>query len=83
MKISLIKSKNDKQSFNLAKGLGLNVVELEENEEIDDKIKKLISKHYTNIIITNEVAGFSEDIITKYRNDSNVNIYIAPSKRSN
>ena len=83
MKISLIKSKNDKQSFNLAKGLGLNVVELEENEEIDDKIKKLISNHYTNIIITNEVAGFSEDIITKYRNDSNVNIYIAPSKRSN
>ena len=83
MRISLIKSKNDTRSFNLAKGIGRNVVELEENEEVDKKINELILNNCTNIIITNEVAGFSEDIITKYKNSNNVNIYIAPSKRSN
>lgn len=83
MRISLIKSKKDIQSFNFAKGLGMNVVELENNEEVDQKINELISNNCTNIIITSEVAGFSEDIITKYKNSNNVNIYIAPSKRSN
>lgn len=83
MRISLIKSKNDTRSFNLAKGIGMNVVELEENEEVDKKINELILNNCTNIIITNEVAGFSEDIITKYKNSNNVNIYIAPSKRCN
>ena len=83
MRISLIKSKKDVQSFNLAKSFGMNVVELEENEEIDEKISELISNDCTNIIITNEVAGFSEDIITKYKTSNNVKIYIAPSKRSN
>ena len=83
MKISLIKSRKDTQSFNLAKGFGFNVVELEENEEIDNKIKELIENNYDNIILSSEVAGFSEDIITKYKTDKNINIYIAPSKRNN
>ena len=39
MKISLIKSKKDVQSFNLAKSFGMNVVELEENEEIESNKK--------------------------------------------
>ena len=83
MKISLIKSSKDKQSFNLAKGLGFYVIELEENEEVDNKIKELIEKDYNSIILSSEVAGFSEDIIKKSKTDKNINIYIAPSKRNN
>lgn len=83
MKISLIKSRNDKASFNVAKGLGMKVVELERNEEIDNKIKELVEEDYKNIVLTSEVAGFSEDIIKKYVNDKDINIYIAPNKRSN
>lgn len=83
MRISLIKSANDKKSFNLAKGLGFNVIELEENEEVDNKIKELIENNYNSIILSSEVAGFSEDIIKKYNTDKNINIYIAPSKRNN
>ena len=78
VKISLIKSNRDKESFNLAKGFGMKVVELEQNEEVDNKIKELIEADYKNIVLSSEVAGFSEDIIKKYRNDKNINIYIAP-----
>ena len=81
MKISLIKSKNDKESFNFAKGIGMNVIELNKNEEIDSTINELVKKNYKNIVITNEVAGFSEDIIKKYSYDKDINIYITPSKR--
>lgn len=81
MKISLIKSSNDKESFIIAKGLGMNVIELKDNEEVDLEIKRQIKNDCRNIILSNEVAGFSEDIIKKYRVDKNVNIYIAPSKR--
>ncbi len=82
MKISLIKSTKDKNSFNFAKGIGMKVVELEKNEEVDEKIEELIKNDYKNIILSNEVAGFSEDIIKKYGNSKDINIYIAPSKRS-
>lgn len=61
----------------------MKVVELEQNEEVDNTIKELIENDYKNIVLSSEVAGFSEDIIKKYRNDKNINIYIAPSKRSN
>lgn len=81
MKMSLIKSKNDKESFNLAKSIGMNVIELDDNERIDDEIKKLIDLNCKSIVISNEVAGFSEDIIKKYKYDKNINIYITPSKR--
>ena len=80
MKISLIKSVKDKESFTLAKSFGMKIVELKNNEDVDIKIQELINNNYKSIILTNEIAGFSEDIIKKYRTDKNINIYIAPSK---
>ena len=59
----------------------MNVIELEQNEEVDSKINELVKNNYKNIILSNEVAGFSEDIIKKYSNNKDINIYIAPSKR--
>ena len=49
-------------------------------QETDNKIKELINKNYDFIIVTSEIAGFSEDIIKKYDKDRNVNIIIARDK---
>lgn len=81
MKVSLIKSNKDKHSFNFAKSIGMNVIELEQNEEVDNVIEELVNDEYKSIILSNEIAGFSEDIIKKYANNKQVKIYIAPSKR--
>lgn len=81
MKISLIKSKNDTSSFKMFKGLGFDVIELDDLEQTDEEIRKLAQNEYDTIVLTNEVAGFSEDIIKKYRNVEDINIVIAPSKR--
>ena len=81
MRISLIKSNKDTESFLLAKGLGMKVVELEDNEDVDNQISKLIQNNYKNIILTSEIAGFSEDIIKKYKNDDNIKIFITTNKR--
>lgn len=81
MKISLIKSCKDTESFLMAKGLGFKVIELENYDDVDNQISKLIQDKYNNIILTSEIAGFSENIIKKYKNDENIKIYITPSKR--
>ena len=43
-------------------------------------MKELIGKNYDTIILSNEVAGFSEDIIKKYQKDKNVKIVISLDK---
>jgi len=45
-----------------------------------EKLKELINQNYTTIVMTNEVAGFSESIIKKYNKTDGVNIIITPSK---
>ena len=60
----------------------MKVIELEQNDEVDNTIEVLIQNNCTSIVLSNEVAGFSEDIIKKYKNDKNVNIYIAPSRKN-
>lgn len=37
-------------------------------------------KNRDTIILTNEVASFSEDIIKKYNKNENINIIITPNK---
>lgn len=81
MKVSYIKSKNDLESFKIPKILGINVVELENVEKVDENINELVNKKYNTIVLSNEVAGFSESIIKKYYNSKDINIIIAPSKR--
>jgi len=80
MKISCIKSNNDSQSFNFLKSIGCNIIELSDLENVDNEISNLIDNKCKTIILSNVVAGFSEDIIKKYRNKEDINIIIAPSK---
>ena len=78
MAISWIKSSNDKKSFKVFKNLGMDVYELDDLEKIDEKIKELVQQKYDTIVISNEVAGFSGDLIKKYTKSENINIIIAP-----
>ncbi len=80
MKISWLKYKNDETSFKFFKNIGFDVFDIENLEETDSKIAELVDKQYRTIVISNEVAGFSEDIIKKYAKNDNVNIIIAPIK---
>ena len=80
MKISWIKYEKDDRSFKVPERLGFDVFSLEDPETTDSKIEELIKKRYDTIILTNEIAGFSEDIIRKYSRDRNISIIIARDK---
>lgn len=80
MKMSWIKYEKDNISFNVPEKLGFDVFKLQEPEQADNKIKELIDKRYDTIILTSEIAGFSEDIIKKYNKDRSVSIIIAKDK---
>ena len=77
MKISFIKYEKE-AGYNLAQILGMNVEKIEEPEEVDKKIQELKQQKYTTIVISNELASFSEDIISKYKYDASFNIVILP-----
>lgn len=81
MKFSCIKYKNDNNSFKFFKRIGVEVYELDDPEQVDFKIRELAHNNCRTIIISNELAGFSEDIIKKYRRSDDVNIIIAASRR--
>lgn len=83
MEISWLKSSKDNKSFKLFKGLGMDVYEIDDLDKTDEKIKELIEEKYNTIVISNEVASFSGDIIKKYSKTKNINIIIAPSKKNN
>lgn len=80
MKISCIKSDKDNESFNFFKSIGCNIIELKDLDKVDNEIKNLVDEKYKTIILSNDVAGFSEDIIKKYRKTEDINIIIAPRK---
>ena len=80
MKISWIKYEKDDISFKVPEKLGFDIFKIENPELTDNKIKELINKRYDTIILTNEIAGFSEDIVKKYSRDRNINIIIARDK---
>lgn len=80
MAISWLKSTNDNKSFKIFKSLGMDVYEIDDLDETDKKIKELVDKKYSTIVISNELASFSEDIIKKYSKKENINIIIAPGK---
>ena len=78
--MSCINYGNDETSFKVPEKLGFDVFKLVEPEQADNKIKELIDKRYDTIILTSEIAGFSEDIIKKYNKDRNISIIIARDK---
>lgn len=79
MKISFIKYEKE-EDFKIPKLFGMNVEEIKKPEQIDEKIEELKKQKYTTIVIPNELASFSEDIISKYKYDNSLNIIIMPSK---
>ena len=79
MAISWLKSSNDKKSFKVFRNLGMDVYEIKDLEKTDEKIKELVEQKYDTIIISNEVASFSSDIVKKYTKTEDINIIIAPS----
>ncbi len=80
MRISWLKSSNDNKSFKIFKNLGFDVYEIRDLDKTDEKIKELVDQKYTTIVLSNEVASFSGDIINKYNKKENINIFIAPKK---
>ena len=80
MKISWLKYEKDKKSFRLPQALGFDVFLLNDLDKTDETMKKLIQQHYDTIVLSNEVAGFSEDIIKKYQKDKEIIIVISLDK---
>lgn len=81
MKMILMKSANDNKSYRIFEKLGIDTCRLEDLEKTDEKLTEFVKEKYTTIIMTNEVASFSENIIKKYKKSENVNIYITPDKK--
>ena len=82
MNIAFLKYKNDKTKFELAKRIGFKVIETEDLEKTDEYIEKLVNARYKTIVISNEIASFSEKLMKKYQYSENVKIVIAPSNRN-
>ena len=78
MKLSWIKLTEDDQNFKVPEKLGMHIEYLKAPEQIDEKLAELVKEEYDTIMITNELAGFSEDIIKKYYEDETVKIIISP-----
>ena len=76
MKISWIKYQEDNKNFKFIERLGIEVIKIDSQEKIDNKIKELIEAEKNTIIITQELAGFSEDIIKKYSKNKDIKIII-------
>ena len=67
-------------NFKMAEKLGMRVERLSEPEEIDNKMAELVNEKYDTIILSNELAGFSSDIVKKYQNNPDINIIIGTRK---
>lgn len=80
MKRAFMKYSKDTKSFNFFKLMGENVIELENPETVDNEMEKLYKNNYRTIILTNELANFSQDIIKKYNTFKDISIIIAPKK---
>lgn len=81
MKISWIKYDKDNKDFRIAERLGMDVYRIQSPEEVDNKMSELVKDNYKTIVLSNEVAGFSEDIIKKYQNNKDINIIISPRRQ--
>ena len=80
MKISWIKEEKDNKNFMVAEKLGMAVHRLNNPEDVDKTMEELIKQKCNMIVLSNEIAGFSEDIIKKYKNRENVNMIIGQRK---
>ncbi len=81
MRISWLKAKDDNKSFRFQKNMGFDVYEIDDLEDTDKKINELVNNKYSTIILSNELANFSTDIIKKYAKDESINIIIAKNNK--
>ena len=77
MKISWVKSEKDKKSFKFPENFGFDVYKIKDLERVDEKIDELIKNNYNTIILSNEIAGFSQKINKEYIKNKNVEIIIS------
>lgn len=80
MKTVFLKSYNDKKNFKIFESFGAEARVIEDLERTDETIKSLVQNNYKTIVMTSEVAGFSESIIKKYNKRDDIKIIIAPPK---
>lgn len=80
MKVSWIKLAEDKKNFRIPENLGFDVFPINDYDEVDNKIDELISNKYNTIIVSNEVAGFSQKINNEYAKMKNIDIIISRDK---
>ena len=78
-----LKYYKDKDGFGFWKRIGMNVVEIQEPEKIDEVIDNLDNNTPKTIILKDELASFSNSIISKYKNTPNLNIIIVPNSNTN
>ena len=78
-----LKYYKDKESFGFWKKIGMNVLEIKEPEKIDEIIDNLDDRLPKTIILKDELASFSNSIISKYKNTQNLNIIIVPNSNTN
>ena len=58
----------------------MNGYKLDNPEDVDKVMENMINKNYNTIILSNDIASFSEDIIKKYKNNKDINIIISKRK---
>ena len=80
MKISWIKNEKDNKNFAIAERLGMDVHRLNNPNDVDKTMENLVKQNCNMIVLSNEIAGFSEDIIKKYQTNKDINIIISPRK---
>ena len=80
MKISWIKTKYDDKSFKIFENLGFNVYNIENPKETDKIIYELIENDCKTIILSNEIASFSRNIIAKYNDNDDISIIISSGR---
>ena len=80
MSITWLKGSNDKKSFKIFESFGADVQKIDDLEKTDEKIRDLIRHNCNTIIMTNEVASFSESNKKKYGKRDDIKIVIAPPK---
>ncbi len=80
MKMSFIKYDKDNKNFKIPEILGWDVFYINDLDKTDDKIRELIKQDYNTIVVSEQVASFSQDIIKKYKNNNDIKIIISWNK---
>ena len=76
MKVTWIQYAKDANRFRIPKLLGFHVQKLHDVEKMDAILQECIENGYETIILTDEMASFSEDIIKKYQEEKQIHIVI-------